>query len=195
MEELGKKLYKSTALRPFKAAYLGIAALLLVNLVTQTLSDPYFVARFEPTFSGLVRYTGLFPQDFLIYCATILFPAFYYSFFRGIVFCRNGMIINRGLPFFNRSLPYKYIGSYKIIHPKFLMAVKRKDIGEEFVFTVRNMDRAIAILDQRDIPGELGKEHLANTMTVNKKLLIIFVSFGAALFVFQVFGGFARFLR
>lgn len=195
METLGRKLYKSTALRPFKIAYLSIAALLLANLILQVMSDSYFQTHFQSSASGVGAYFWRYPQDFLIYCATIFFPAIYYSFIRGIVFCQNGMTINRGLPFFNRNVLYKNISSYKVIHPKFLMGVKRSDIDEEFVFTIRDMDRVIAILDQHNIPGELGKENFAKTMTVNKKLLIVFVLFGAALFVFQHLGGLARFLR
>lgn len=195
MEELGKKLYKSTALRPFKVAYLSIAALLLVNLVLQTLGDDYFRSHFESSFTGLVKYHFRYPEDFLIYCFTIFFPSIYYSFIRGIVFCENGMVINRGLPFFNRNVLYKNISQYKVIHPKFLMGIKRSDINEEFVFTIRNIDRVIAILDQHSIQGKLGKESLSKKMTVNKKLLIIFISFGIFLFVFQHFGGIARLLR
>lgn len=195
MESLGKKLYKSTALRAFKATYLSIAFVLLANLVLQTLGDSFFLERFEASFMGVVRYHINYPEDFLIYCATILFPAIYYSFIRGIVFYQHGMVINRGLPFFNRSVPYKNISAYKVIHPKFLMAIRRSDIDEEFVFTIRNIDRVIAILDQHNISGDLGKEHLAKTMTVNKKLMIIFIVFGIALFIFQHFGGIARLLR
>ena len=195
MEDLGKKLYKSSALKEFKLIYLGIASVLLVNLGLQTLGDAYFLEHFEPNFSGVVAFHLRYPEDFLIYLFTILFPAIYYSFIRGILFCENGMVINRGLPFFNRSVLYRNISEYKVIHPKFLMAVKRSDIDEEFVFTIRNIDRVIAILDQRGIKGRLGKEALAKTMTVNKKLLLVFIGFGLVLFVVQHLGGIGRLLR
>lgn len=187
MEDLGKKLYKSTALKEFKLLYLNIAALLLLNLTLQTPG--------EFSFKNVVNFHIQYPEDFLVYCATILFPAIYYSFIRGIVFCENGMIINRGLPFFNRSLPYKSVSKYKIIHPKFLMGIKRSDIEEEFVFTIRDIDRAVAILDQHNIPGDLGKETLERTMTVNKKLVIIFIAFGVVMFFIQYFGGIRQLLR
>ena len=105
------------------------------------------------------------------------------------------MTINRGFPFFNRSFLYSNISKYKIIHPKYLMGVKRSDIDEEFVFTIRNIDRVVAILDQQNISGSLGKEKLEKTMTVNKKLVIFFALFGTLLFVIQHFGGFAKLLR
>tara|TARA_Y100001936_G_C16028549_1_gene644058 strand:- start:523 stop:1110 length:588 start_codon:yes stop_codon:yes gene_type:complete len=195
MDSLGKRLYKSTALKEFKLVYMGIAALLLVNLVLQTYSNTLFVENFAKSFSGVVDFHLKYPEDFLIYCFTILFPAIYYSFIRGIVFYEKGMTINRGFPFFNRSFLYSNISKYKIIHPKYLMGVKRSDIDEEFVFTIRNIDRVVAILDQQNISGSLGKEKLEKTMTVNKKLVIFFALFGTLLFVIQHFGGFAKLLR
>lgn len=75
------------------------------------------------------------------------------------------------------------------------MAVKRSDIEEEFVFTIKDMDRAIAIFDQHEIKGDLSKESLSQAMSVNKKLIIFFALFGLAMFIFQYFGGFARLLR
>ncbi len=195
MDSLGKRLYKSTALKEFKLVYMGIAALLLVNLVLQTYSNTLFVENFAKSFSGVVDFHLKYPEDFLIYCFTILFPAIYYSFIRGIVFYEKGMTINRGFPFFNRSFLYSNISKFKIIHPKYLMGVKRSDIDEEFVFTIRNIDRVVAILDQQNISGSLGKEKLEKTMTVNKKLVIFFALFGTLLFVIQHFGGFAKLLR
>ena len=195
MDSLGKRLYKSTALKEFKLVYMGIAALLLVNLVLQTYSNTLFVENFAKSFSGVVDFHLKYPEDFLIYCFTILFPAIYYSFIRGIVFYEKGMTINRGFPFFNRSFLYSNISKYKIIHPQYLMGVKRSDIDEEFVFTIRNIDRVVAILDQQNISGSLGKEKLEKTMTVNKKLVIFFALFGTLLFVIQHFGGFAKLLR
>ena len=195
MDSLGKRLYKSTALKEFKLVYMGIAALLLVNLVLQTYSNTLFVENFAKSFSGVVDFHLKYPEDFLIYCFTILFPAIYYSIIRGIVFYEKGMTINRGFPFFNRSFLYSNISNYKSIHPKYLMGVKRSDIDEEFVFTIRNIDRVVAILDQQNISGSLGKEKLEKTMTVNKKLVIFFALFGTLLFVIQHFGGFAKLLR
>ena len=195
MDSLGKRLYKSTALKEFKLVYMGISALLLVILVLQTYSNTLFVENFAKSFSGVVDFHLKYPEDFLIYCFTILFPAIYYSFIRGIVFYEKGMTINRGFPFFNRSFLYSNISKYKIIHPKYLMGVKRSDIDEEFVFTIRNIDRVVAILDQQNISGSLGKEKLEKTMTVNKKLVIFFALFGTLLFVIQHFGGFAKLLR
>ena len=109
MDSLGKRLYKSTALKEFKLVYMGIAALLLVNLVLQTYSNTLFVENFAKSFSGVVDFHLKYPEDFLIYCFTILFPAIYYSFIRGIVFYEKGMTINRGFPFFNRSFLYSNI--------------------------------------------------------------------------------------
>lgn len=192
---LGKKLYKSGALLEFKLLYIGIAMVLLGNLVLQTLVAQSFVQNYEQTLGDVVAFHLKFPQDFLIYCLTILFPAIYYAFIRGIVFYENALLLNRGLPFFNRHVLYTDIDYYKIIHPKYLMGVKRKDIGEEFVFTVRDIDRVVAIFDQRNIKGDLGQEQFKKTLTVNKKLFVIFIFFSIVVFIVQYFGGFSQLLK
>jgi hypothetical protein len=191
----GKKLYKSCALKQFKWIYLSIAFLLLGNLTLQTMSDPIFLKDYQNTFSDVVNFHIKYPQEFFIYILTIFIPALYYSFIRGIVFYEEGVIINRGFPFFNRSLPYKQIEQYKVIHPKFLMGVRRKDIDEEFVFMVRDVDRVIAIFDQHNIKGELGDEEFKRTLSVNKKLLIFFVLFSILMFFAQYFGWFGKIFR
>jgi len=193
--DLGKKLYKSTALKQFKAVYLGIAIFLLGNLLLQTLGDPTFKAEFEQTFSGVVAFHLRYPEDFFLYLVTIFIPSIYYSFIRGIVFCENGLIINRGFPFFNRSVLYQNICAYRVIHRKYLMGVKRSDIDEEFVFTIRDIDRVIAIFDQHNIEGELGKESLKKKSPLGKRVIITFVLFGAAMAIVQYFGGLGRLLR
>lgn len=194
-QDLGKKLYKSTALKQFKAVYLSIAIFLLGNLLLQTLGDPTFRADFKSDFSGIVAFHYRYPEDFFLYLLTIFFPAIYYSFTRGIVFCENGMIINRGFPFFNRSVLYDNICAYRIIHRKYLMAVKRSDIDEEFVFTIRDIDRVIAIFDQHDIEGNLGKEGLKKKSPLGKRVIITFILFGLAMGIVQYFGGIGRILR
>lgn len=191
----GKKLYKSSALKQFRWIYISIAILLLGNLTLQTMSDPLFIKSSDNTFSDIVMFHVRYPQDFFIYILTILFPSIYYSFIRGIVFYEQGMRINRGFPFFNRELSYRDIEQYKVIHPKFLMGVKRKDIGEEFIFTVKDIDRVIAIFDQQNIKGELGDETFKRTLSVNKKLLIFFISFSVLMFFIQYFGIVGRLFR
>lgn len=184
----GKKLYKSGALKQFCWVYLSIALLLLINLTFATLFDPIFEKSYQPTFSDIVNFHVKYPEDFITYFITIFIPAIYYSFIRGINFYEEGMTINRGLPFFNRNLSYKDIEEYKVVHPKFLMAVKRKDIEEEFYFTIKDVDRVVAIFDQHNIKGQLGKDELQKRMTVNKKLIIFFISFSILMIFIQYFG-------
>lgn len=191
----GKKLYKSGALKQFKWVYLSIALLLLINLTFQTLTDPLFEKTFTKNFAGIISFHIKYPEDFFTYILTIFFPAIYYSFIRGINFYEEGMVINRGFPFFNRSIPYKDIEEYKVVHPKFLMSVKRKDIDEEFYFTIKDVDRVVAIFDQHNIKGHLGKEEFNQTMTVNKKLIIFFVGFSIFMFFIQYFGVIGKIFR
>ena len=75
------------------------------------------------------------------------------------------------------------------------MAVKRSDIDEEFVFTIRDIDRVIAIFDQHNIEGKLGKESLKKNSPLGKRVIITFVLFGVAMAIAQYFGGLGRLLR
>ena len=184
----GKKLYKSGALKQFVWVYLSIALLLLINLTFATLFDPIFEKSFQANFSDIVSFHVRYPEDFITYLITILIPVVYFSFIRGINFYEEGLTINRGLPFFNRSVPYKEIEEYKVVHPKFLMSVKRKDIDEEFYFTIKDVDRVVAIFDQHNIKGQLGNEEFQKRMTVNKKLIIFFISFSILMVFIQYFG-------
>lgn len=194
-EDLGKKLYTSRSFWIFKILYLSVAALLLFNLLLQTFYDPTFVNNFNGTFSDVLSFHLKYPQEIIIYILTIFFPALYYSFFRSLRFYETAIIMNRGLPYFNRVLPYNSIDSYKLIHPKYLMGVKRSDCNDEFVFTIKDHDRAIAIFDQHGIKGDLGNTTYQNTVTTSKKLLVFFLGFSALMFIVQYFGLVGYFLR
>lgn len=188
MNQLGKVLYTSRSFWIFKLFYMGIATLLLVNQYFQTFFDPTFLKNFDSSFSSVIAFHIKYPEELLIYLFTIFFPAVYYSFFRSLRFHENAIIMNRGLPFFNRVLFYKDIDSFKVIHPKYLMGVKRADCNEEFIFTIKDHDRAIAIFDQHEIKGDLGDSTYKSTVSTSKKLLLFFLCFSVVMFCIQHFG-------
>jgi hypothetical protein len=186
--KIGKKLYRSTALPQFKVVFILIALWVFINLYFKTFSDPDFISRGGLELKDIIDFHSLYPVQFIGFVIGTLIPALYYAFFRGIVFFEDGVVINRGLPFFNHCIKYSNIESFKVIHPKYLMSLKRKDIDEELLFTIRDIDRVIAILDQHNIKGDLGTSDLAQSITISKKVVIYSVIFGIIVSALQYTG-------
>jgi hypothetical protein len=185
---IGKKLYRSTALPHFKVVFLLIALWVLVNTYYKTYADPDFLALADLTFKGIINFHIQYPVQMIGFFFGTLCPAIYYAFFRGIIFHEEGVIINRGLPFLNHCVRYSDIESYKIIHADFLMSLKRKDVDEELMFTVRDIDRAVAILDQHGIQGELKSQLDKKVFSVNSKIVLYAFLFGIIVSVLQYTG-------
>lgn len=186
--KIGKRLYRSTALPHFKLVFILIAVWVFINLYFKTFSDPDFIARGGIELKDVFQFHYVYPTQFIGFFFGTLIPAIYYAFFRGIVFFEDGIVINRGIPFFNHCVKYSDIESFKVIHPKYLMSVKRKDVGEELLFTIKEIDRAIAIFDQHNIKGDLGTSDLAKSITVSRKAVIISVIFGVIVSILQYTG-------
>jgi hypothetical protein len=186
--KIGKKLYRSTALAHFKVVFILIAVWVFINLYFKTFSDPDFITRGGLELKDVFEFHFAYPVQFIGFLFGTLIPALYYAFFRGIVFFEEGAVINRGLPFFNHCVKYSNVESFKVIHPKYLMSLKRKDVGEELLFTVRDIDRVIAILDQHNIKGDLGSSDLAKSITISKKVVIYSIIFGVVVSALQYSG-------
>lgn len=186
--EIGKKLYRSTALKQFKLAFILIATWVFTNLYFKTYSDPDFIQIGNLTFRGVVSFHLQFPVQVIGFLLGTLFPAIYYAFIRGILFFEDGMVINRGLPFLNHCVMYKDIESFKIIHAKYLMSIKRKDVDEELLFTIRDIDRVISIFDQHGIKGELKSQFDEKSLSINKRTILLFLVFGAIVSAMQYTG-------
>lgn len=186
--KIGKKLYRSAALLEFKIVFILIAAWVLVNLYFKTYSDPDFIEFGAGGFIDVVKFHYRYPVQFIGFTFGTLVPAIYYSFIRGIVFFEEGVVINRGIPLLNHCVEYKDIKSYKIVHPKYLMSIKRKDLDEDLLFTVQEIDRVVAIFDQHDIPGDLSHTEISLNNTVSRKLLFIAIIFGVVVSILQYTG-------
>ena len=68
------------------------------------------------------------------------------------------------------------------------MSITRTDIEDELLFTIRDADRAIAILDQHNIKGDLGQESSELVAPIRRKVIIGFIIFGIAVSIMQYTG-------
>jgi hypothetical protein len=184
---LGKKLYKSRALFPAKVFLLVVSFILMINMYYSTLSDDDFIKMGGKGFYDVINFHITYPEELLTFLVLIIAPTIYYGFIRGIVFFEKGIVINRGLPFFNHSVAFDDIKEYKMINPKFLMSIVRKDTDDEILFTICDPDRGVAIMDQQGIPGQLGSEEHLGQMSSQKKFVILVLFFGMVIFILQRF--------
>lgn len=178
----GKKLYKTTSINSVKVSLVLLMAGLLINLLLQTQGNTVFAK-----YGSFIDYYLFYPEDILIYLLFIFIPGVYFAFIRGVIFYEKGMAINRGLPFFEMKIEYERIQSFEIIHKKYLVAIKVKDIEEDIMFAVRDIDRAVAIFDQNHIKGDLGSNQAVD-LSNRKKLLFFFILSGLFVFAWQHFG-------
>ena len=186
--KIGKKLYRTAALTQFKIAFILIAVWVLVNLYFKTYSDPDFIALKDLSLIGVIKFHYRYPVQIIGYLLGTLLPAIYYAFIRGIYFFEDGLVINRGLPFLNHCVKYKDIASFKIVHAKYLMSLRRKDVDEDLLFTIQDINRAVAIFDQHGIQGDLKSQFDEKNISSNKKTIIYFLIFGAIISVMQYSG-------
>lgn len=186
--KLGKKIYSSRMLWPLRLLVLVVFLFLLFNLYAQTVNDPNFVKWSDKSFVGIIKFHWFYPEEFISFLVTVFLPAIYYGFFRSIRFFENGIVINRGLPFFNRVIFYTQIRSYKIIHPKYLLSLVREDTEDEILFSVTNIQRAMAIFDNHNIRGDLGDKEFKSAVSGNKKFAALVILFAVMVFFFQHFG-------
>lgn len=186
--KLGKKLYKSRALPSARLFLLSVCAGLLVNLYYSTLSDPSFIEKGRYGLRAVWRFHLMYPEELISFILFVIAPSLYYGLIRGITFFEKGIVINRGLPFFNHCVHYENIKEYRMVNPKYLMSVIRKDTEDEILFTICDPDRAVAIMDQQEITGKLGGEAYVTTMSAHKKFFIFVIFFGMLVFLIQHFG-------
>ncbi len=178
----GKKLYHSTSITSVKIMALMIIAVLFLNLFFQTLGQEHFLIFLEnlnlslkdASFIHVFDYNWNYPEELILYLVTILIPAIYYGFIRGVSFYEKGIVVNKGLPFFISRISFEDIESFQIIHPKHLVSITLKESEDEMLFTVRDMNRVLAILDQNGISGKLSNRELASHRAP-MKLVVFFL--------------------
>src|SRR5690606_10778287 len=99
---------------PLRLLVLVVFLIFLFNLYAQPVNDPNFVKWNDKSLIGIIKFHWFYPEEFVSFLVTVFLPAVYYGLIRSIRFFENGIIINRGLPFFNRVIFYTQIKSYKI---------------------------------------------------------------------------------
>ncbi|MBT4722173.1 hypothetical protein HOB30_00255 [Candidatus Falkowbacteria bacterium] len=171
-----------------------ISCILLLNLYFQTTSDPLFQKIGKSGFEAILSFHFKYPEGLILYALTIFLPALYFGFIRGVRFHENGVIINRGLPFFNMMIPYDVIERFEIIDQKYYMAIFRKDTEDEYMFTINDIDRVLAIFDQHHIKGDLGQRSKPDK-SAHLKLVLFFMLAGILLAIFQYSGFLNQVLR
>jgi hypothetical protein len=191
---LGKKLYQSSAMPSIKAMAVIIGVVLFLNLYFQTFNDPSFIRAGLYSFKDVINFHIFYPEGFIIYVLTILLPAIYYGFLRGVRFYEKGIIINKGLPFFNMVVPFESISKFEVINQKHFMSITRKDTEDDYMFSVNQIDRVLAILDQNHISGDLGGSARGDH-SAHKKLILFFLVIGIFISLLQYSGFIRQFFR
>lgn len=191
-KKLGIKLYKSGPLFSVKVTLVLVAIFLLSHLINNTYSDPDFIRKSLSKDISVFKFHLQYPEQIISYLMIVIAPIVYYGFIRGIYFFEKGIIINRGIPFWNNIIFYHNIDSYRIMKSKYLMSVTMKE-GSEFVFTITDADRAVAIMDQNGIQANFTSDSFINEISAHKRLTISVLMLGVLVFLIQHFG-FIRYL-
>lgn len=193
---LGKRLYKTSMLNLFRLMVLGVVIFFFNDFYLETITAPKFQAMLidlpNKTFIARVltffKYHLTYPGDFFSFMGTIMVPAVYYAFIRGVRFHEKGFAFNRGIPFLNHNISYEDVKRYKLFHPKYAISMHLHN-GDSFVIADNSVERVIAILDQHNIAGDLGDDY-AKLFTNFKRVLIFILSFTLLLFVIRKLGNF-----
>jgi hypothetical protein len=190
--DIGGKIYKTSLLPIIRI----IIFIIFLFLLAQFFLETFYIEGFTgETFKDVVDYHLMYPHELIVFCLAVVAPTIYYGLFRGTVFCDNGILINRGLPFFNHKIFYQEISSYKVVHPKFLIMLHRKETGDEILLSVSDIERVLSILDQNFILGELGENEFSKAIDGHKNFLFVLAFFAVTIFVVQHFGLFRLFFN
>lgn len=184
---LGKKLYKTSMLNIFRLVLLAITIFFFNNFYLETFTYEKFQAGGRFQILDVLNYHYRYPFEFITFFCLIIIPAFYYGVIRGVRFHEKGFVYNRGLPFFNRAVPYEDIKTYKLLHPKKCISIHSKK-GDVYVIADNSVERVIAILDQHNIQGDLAQDDYVRLIANYRKFLVIIIGFTIFLFVAKKLG-------
>lgn len=194
---LGKKLYKTSMLNLFRLAVLAVVIFFFSDFYLETITAPKFqTMMIEASTQGFLarvltffRYHYQYPRDLIAFLGTIIVPAVYYAFIRGVRFHEKGFAFNRGIPFLNHVISYEDVKRYKLFHPKYAISMHLKN-GDSFVIADNSVERVIAILDQHNIPGDLGDDY-TKIFTNFKRVVLFVLCFTVLLFLIRKLGNFS----
>ncbi len=188
----GKKIYKTSMLNFFRLIVLAIVIFFFNDYYLETISDDRFLKMVHVGSTGrrildFFEFNITYPADFISFFCIVLVPAFYFAFIRGVRFHEKGFYFNRGIPFFNQTIKYEELKTYKLLHPNLAISIHTKS-GDAYVIADNTVERVIAILDQHDIPGDLAQDDYVRLINNYKKFIIFVVSFIVLLFIVRKLG-------
>jgi hypothetical protein len=187
---LGKKLYKSSTLNIFRLVVLALVVFFLNDFILDTYTYEKFQADGRFKIIDVIQYHYRYPKEFISFLFIILSPAVYFSFIRGVRFHEKGFVFNHGPPFMNSTILYSEVTKYKLLHPKYIIAIHTKNNGI-FLITDNTAERIIALLDQQNIQGDLARDDYVNLITNFRKFVFIVLSFTLLVFFLKKAGLFA----
>lgn len=194
---LGKKLYKTSMMNLFRVMVLAVVVFFFNDFYLQTISDESFqsMLRLPTTFASrlmtFLKYHYQYPADFISFMLTIIVPAIYFAFIRGVRFHEKGFVFNRGVPFLDQTIDYAEVKNYKLLHPELAISLHTKS-GDSFVIADNNVERVIAILDQHSIPGDLAQDEYVKMIANYRKLIIVGIIATVVIFIIRKLGLFFR---
>lgn len=177
----------------FKFVVLALLLFFLNDFYLDSISDDRFLkivtegAGQGRKFLDFVEFNYRYPADFISFFIFYIIPATYFAFIRGVGFYEKAIVINRGLPFFNTRITYEDVARYKLIHPKLAISVHTHK-GDAFVIADERIERAIAILDQHHIQGDLAQDEFVRVLSNYKKFIVFVATFVVLLFVVRKLG-------
>lgn len=181
----------------FRLMVLAVVIFFFNDFYLETITSPKFQEMLielpnKSFFSRVLtffRYHYTYPRDLFSFLGTIIVPAVYYAFIRGVRFHEKAFVFNRGIPFLNHTIKYEDVKRYKLFHPKYAISLHLHN-GDSFVIADNSVERVIAILDQHNIAGDLGDEY-AKIFTNFKRVVIFVLSFTVLLFLIRKMGNFS----
>jgi hypothetical protein len=188
---LGKKIYKTSMLNIFRLIILAIVIFFVNDFILDTYTYEKFQADGRFKIFDVIQYHYKYPSEFVSFLCLIIAPAFYYSFIRGVRFYEKGFVFNRGLPFMSRTVFYRDVKTYKLLHPNHIVTIHTFN-GDVFLIAGNSVDRVIAILDQQNIQGDLGKDDYVNLISNFRKFIIVVLTFTLVMFFLKKLGVFAQ---
>lgn len=182
-----KKMYKTSMLTSFRLLVLAVAMFFFYDFYLETYSYEKFFSEGKYGPLAVLKFHYRYPAEFISFFLLVIVPAIYYSMIRGVKFCEKGFFYNKGIPFFNKFIPYEDVKSYKLLHPNVAITITTQK-GDLFVVVDNNIERVIAILDQHNIQGNLAQDEFVKLFTNFKKFVYIVFAFTILLFLVKKLG-------
>ncbi len=190
---LGKRLYKTSMLWVFKFIVLALIVFFFNDFYLDSITDDRFTSLVTQGGSrgrrilDFVEFIIKYPGDMISFVVLYFVPGVYFAFIRGVGFFEKGIVVNRGIPFLNQTLSYSDVKTYRLLHPKLAISIQTKN-GDAFVVADENIERAIAILDQHNIQGDLNQDEFVKILTNYKKFVVLFAAIVIVLYVVRKLG-------